>query len=97
VRFALGELGCLRHVAAGDLEEPHEVVALEALARFLERHERRGIFLEAFCTSDAGMTAVGVSATACSRRFTSWRTLPGHGAATSAAMASGASVGTAFR
>ena len=39
------------------------------------------------------MTAVGVSATACSSRLRSWRTFPGQGAAISSAIASGASVG----
>ena len=43
------------------------------------------------------MTGVGVSATACSSRFSSWRTLPGHGAATSSAIASGASVDAGLR
>ena len=40
------------------------------------------------------MRLVVASATACSSRFSSWRTLPGHGAAISSAIASGASVGT---
>ena len=40
---------------------------------------------------------VVASATACSSRLRSWRTLPGHGAATSSAIASGASVGAGLR
>jgi hypothetical protein len=53
--------------------------------------------LSAFCTSDEGITDVVVSAMACSSRFRSWRTLPGQGAATSSAIASGASDGTGLR
>src|SRR4029079_19747759 len=43
---ALGELRRLRDVAAGYLQEPDQVVALERLARLLERYERGGVLLE---------------------------------------------------
>src|SRR6266540_6976142 len=40
---ALGERRGLGYVAAGDLEQPYEVVALELLARFLEWREHPGV------------------------------------------------------
>src|SRR5665647_2609830 len=45
---ALGEHRRLGHVPTGDLEQPYEVITLELLARFLERHERARVFLQ--CT-----------------------------------------------
>src|SRR5690242_17711530 len=44
--IAFGKLGCLRHVAAGDLEESSQIIAFERFAGFLERHERRRVLLE---------------------------------------------------
>src|SRR5690242_658949 len=38
---ATGEARGLGHIAAGDLEYTHQIVALECLARFIQRRERR--------------------------------------------------------
>src|SRR5262245_37309844 len=38
--------GCLGDVAAGDLEEAYEVIALELLARLFERNEDIGVFAQ---------------------------------------------------
>src|SRR5206468_5564224 len=44
--IALGEQRRLRHVATGNLEEAHKIVALELLASFLERDERARILAQ---------------------------------------------------
>jgi len=50
----------------GDLEQPREVVALELLARLLERRKFALLVLDACCTSATGISGVLHSAADCS-------------------------------
>ena len=86
---AAGKARGLADVAAGDLQDAHQVLALERLARLVERRELAFLAVQRLPDERVGMMAVADSATACSTTFSSWRTLPGHGADTSSSRASG--------